>query len=140
MRKFKVGDKVVVVGHITRNDLEDGDICEIVWVDDSRIPYKVERLNDRCSGWLEEKQCSAVSVVNFYQNEYKATFMSLLKKAKDLFATEPQKSLRMTGIFDESDTVTDEGLKIWATRQIIKDTTFQDEVVKPLADQIKKEE
>lgn len=130
MCKFKVGDEVKC--RSSPVDLQEH-IGKIVTVSEITGDGKIKNIKEwemfgwsYCDGWFD--------LIN-----NKTKNMDLIKMVKNLFATEPQKSLQKTGIFDESGTVTDDGIKVYVTSLILKDTAFQTNTVAKLVAEMEAE-
>lgn len=124
--KFKVGDTVKIIKNI-------GASAYNKYIGESSV---ITQINGPDKVYLKITGDINWEIQEIELIKSSSTMSSLLKRAKDLFIQEPQKSLRKTGIFDDTDTVTDEGIKVYVTALIVADTAFQDGTVKALADAI----
>lgn len=128
MSKFKLGDKVEV---IEKRDGRDyiGRKGIIVRYDGLSFPYLVDFSQDgsRDTWWYREVDIKLINNIKT---------MNTLQKFALIFKSEPQKSYRKAGITNGDDVITDEGMKIYLTYLLNKDTNFKAEIV----DELLKEE
>lgn len=123
MTEFKVGDKIRMKQ--TCSDCYAGEVYELG--------------SEGIIGNLGPKgksypiiYCSHREYWELVENNNKSFMTNVITAVKNLFVTEPQKSLRATGIFDEQDTVTSDGMKVYLSWLIAKDTVFQSDIVAKL--------
>lgn len=126
--KFKAGDKVKVLkrssskfgfsGTVTNND-GDGE---------GQRPWLI-KFDDGDGIRVNAVDVELISDNNIITN--------MIEKFKDMFTSEPEKSLKKAGLL-ENGMVTDDGVKMYITWLMKEDTTFLDKVVKELIKDEKK--
>lgn len=128
MSKYNVGDKILNIS--TRGEINDGKRGEIALVKDGIVYVRYE---DGNAGQSEAPEVWYKIINNARSNNL---IMNTINKFLDIFASEPQKSLKKAGLVDEKGIATADGVSLFVTYQFrnLKETDpFFTDVVAKLA-------